>query len=124
MTVINSAELAKRRSHDAAFLATRLTTIADQGQRAAALVRQILDFSRQSTPSLQPVDLGGLVRQTVTLLERTLPETISIATEIGPGRLSVSADVNQLFQVITNLAVNARDAMPLGGELTSTSVWR
>jgi signal transduction histidine kinase len=118
MTIINSAELARRRAHDLEFVDRRLETIASQGERAAALVRQILDFSRQTSPQLQPIDLGQLVRETASLLERTLPETIRIATEIRPGvRHAVSGDPNQLSQVITNLAVNARDAMPLGGAL-------
>jgi signal transduction histidine kinase/HAMP domain-containing protein len=118
MTVINSAELAQRRRDDTAFVTARLEIIADQGQRAAALVRQILDFSRQSPPKLQPVDLGALVQQTVGLLERTLPETIRIVQDVPPAPLGISADPNQLSQVLTNLAVNARDAMAGGGELT------
>jgi signal transduction histidine kinase len=117
MTIVNSAELAQRRYSDQAFVNGRLDLIVDQGERAAALVRQILDFSRQSTPSLQPLDLAGLVQETIDLLQRTLPATIGIALDAGPGSFPVSADPNQLRQVLTNLAVNARDAMPLGGEL-------
>jgi CheY-like chemotaxis protein len=117
MTIINSAELAQRRRDNASFLESLLGMIADQGQRAAALVRQILDFSRQTTPKLQPVDLGALVKDTIRLLDRTLPETITIVSEIPSDLLGISADPNQLSQVLTNLAVNARDAMLLGGEL-------
>jgi signal transduction histidine kinase len=117
MTIVNSAELAIRRPADAPFVRERLEVVVAQGERAAMLVRQILDFSRQSPPSLERLDLATLLEQTVGLLERTLPESIRIAVERGEGPFVVSADPNQLTQVLTNLAVNARDVMPLGGEL-------
>jgi two-component system cell cycle sensor histidine kinase/response regulator CckA len=117
MTIVTSAELAMRRQADPPFVRERLEVVVAQGERAAMLVRQILDFSRQSPPSLETLDLGLLLEQTVGLLERTLPETIRILVDRGEGPFAVSADPNQLTQVLTNLAVNARDVMPLGGEL-------
>ena len=117
MTIVNSAELAQRKYADTGFGQGRLAIIVEQGERAAALVRQILDFSRQSEPALETVNLGGLLEQTVALLERTLPETIRIVLEPPDGDFLVTADPHQLSQVLTNLAVNARDAMALGGEL-------
>jgi two-component system, cell cycle sensor histidine kinase and response regulator CckA len=117
MTIVTSAELALRRPEDAAFGRGRLSIIVEQGERAAALVRQILDFSRQSDPAIEMVNLAALLEQTVALLERTLPETIRIVMEPVEGEFVVGADPNQLSQVLTNLAVNARDAMALGGEL-------
>jgi signal transduction histidine kinase len=86
MTIVNSAELAQRRYSDQTFVNGRLDLIVEQGERAAALVRQILDFSRQSTPSLQPLDLAGLVQETIELLQRTLPATIGIALDAAPAR--------------------------------------
>jgi signal transduction histidine kinase/HAMP domain-containing protein len=117
MTIVNSAELAQRKYDDTAFVHARLRIVVEQGERAAALVRQILDFSRQSEPALETVNLTALLAQTVALLERTLPETIAIVLEPSDGDFIVAADPNQLSQVMTNLAVNARDAMALGGEL-------
>jgi signal transduction histidine kinase/CheY-like chemotaxis protein/HAMP domain-containing protein len=117
MTIINSAELGIRRQADETFVRGRLEVIAEQGERAAALVRQILDFSRQSAPALETIDLAQLLQQTIGLLERTLPATIRITVTRTEGPFSVSADPNQLRQVLTNLAVNARDVMPLGGDL-------
>jgi signal transduction histidine kinase/HAMP domain-containing protein len=117
MTIVNSAELGLRKQSDAPFVRGRLGVIVEQGERAAALVRQILDFSRQSPPSLETVDLARLLEQTIGLLERTLPENIRISVETADGPFVVSADPNQLTQVLTNLAVNARDVMPLGGDL-------
>jgi signal transduction histidine kinase/CheY-like chemotaxis protein/HAMP domain-containing protein len=117
MTIISCAEMALRRPAELELHSRWLTTITDQGHHAAALVRQILDFSRQSTAHLRPVDLGALVLETAGLLERTLPETIRIVPEVVAGCFVINADPNQLGQVLTNLAVNARDAMPSGGEL-------
>src|SRR5439155_1749885 len=92
--------------------AGEVTTVGD-----LTLARQILDFSRQSSPALETVDLAALLEQTVALLRRTLPETIRIVVEPVEARFVVNVDPNQLSQVLTNLAVNARDAMALGGEL-------
>jgi signal transduction histidine kinase len=117
MVIVNSAELALRRQGEAPFVRDRLDVIVAQGERAAMLVRQILDFSRQSPPALERLNLAVLLQETAGLLERTLPETIRIGVETGTGPHIVSADPNQLSQVLTNLAVNARDVMPLGGEL-------
>jgi signal transduction histidine kinase/CheY-like chemotaxis protein len=117
MTIVTSAELAMRRQSDAPFVRDRLEVVVAQGERAAMLVRQILDFSRQSPPALETLDGASLLEQAVGLLQRTLPESIRIVVDVGPGPFVVSADPNQLTQVLTNLAVNARDVMPLGGEL-------
>ncbi len=94
-----------------------LQTILDEAGRASRLVRQILDFSRRSFFETQPVDLGTLVRKTSHLLKRTLPESIHLLLELGTGDCVVSADPTRMQQVLTNLAINARDAMPEGGEL-------
>ncbi len=91
--------------------------ILEQGTRAAQLVRQILDFSRKSIIHRQPLDLLPLLKENVKLLQRTIPENIVTRIESLPDRYLVSVDPTQLQQLLTNLAVNARDAMPTGGEL-------
>ncbi len=89
-----------------------------QSQRAAQLVRQLLDFSRRSLRAPQPLELIPFFKEAVRFLERTLPETIRVIFDYEPGeRYVVHADPTQLQQVLTNLALNARDAMPEGGEL-------
>ena len=80
-----------RRQADAPFVRGRLDVIVEQGERAAALVRQILDFSRQSPPSLETLDLAMLLQQTIGLLQRTLPETIAHRVEAGDGPVPRSA---------------------------------
>lgn len=95
-----------------------LATIRTQGERAATLVRQILDFSRQSLVQPHVVDLGAEIDKTIALLRRTLPETIQVTYEAETGSYFIWHDEGQLQQVLTNLAINARDAMsPAGGEL-------
>jgi len=89
-----------------------------EGHRGAQLIRQILDFSRKAPSAHEPVDLNPLTRELIRLLRRTIPENIEINVEIDDGEYYVLADASRIQQVITNLAVNARDAMPGGGRIT------
>jgi PAS domain S-box-containing protein len=86
--------------------------------RGAALTRQLLTFSRQQRPNARVLDVNAVIRGAEPLLRRLLREDIGLATRLQPGLGRVAADPGQLEQVLLNLAVNARDAMPRGGELT------
>jgi two-component system cell cycle sensor histidine kinase/response regulator CckA len=86
--------------------------------RAAALTRQLLMFSRREVVKPEVLDVGGLLRDLERLLNRTLSERIALRITVGPGLAPVLADRAQLEQVLVNLAVNARDAMPDGGTLS------
>jgi signal transduction histidine kinase/ActR/RegA family two-component response regulator len=96
-----------------------LDRIVELGQRAAHLVRQILDFSRTAISERNTFDLASFVKETTKFLQRTIPENIHFSLEISPDTRGylVDADPSQIRQVITNLALNSRDAMPQGGEL-------
>lgn len=94
-----------------------LTAVRDAGERAAALTSQLLAFSRKAIVAPRVVDLNEIVAQADKLLRRLLGEDISLVTVPCPAACRVEADPNQLDQVIMNLAVNARDAMPDGGQL-------
>jgi two-component system cell cycle sensor histidine kinase/response regulator CckA len=85
--------------------------------RAAALTRQLLMFSRREVVKPEVLDVGALLRDLERLLDRTLSERIALRITVGPGLVPVLADRAQLEQVLVNLAVNARDAMPDGGTL-------
>jgi PAS domain S-box-containing protein len=98
-------------------LAERFKTISGQANRATALIQQILDFSRHAVLERRPLSLIPFLKEVVKLLERTLPESIAIELSHGADEYMVEVDPTRLQQVIMNLAVNARDAMPHGGRL-------
>jgi len=85
---------------------------------AAALTRQLLAFSRQQVLEPKVVSLSAVVSGVEKMLRRVLGEDVDLGTVLDPDLGSVKADVGQLEQVLMNLAVNARDAMPTGGKLT------
>ena len=87
------------------------------GQRAAALISQLMAFSEQTPSKRRPLQLEPLVDGTVRMLRRTIPENIDIQLQASEPTPMVSADLSQMQQVIMNLATNARDAMPSGGSL-------
>lgn len=88
------------------------------GRRATDLTRQLLTFGRRDTAAPEVLDLNEVVKNTVSLLERTLGEHIEIQTYLHQGLAAVRADPGQLEQVLLNLAINSRDAMPRGGTLS------
>ena len=96
----------------------KLTIIQQQVQRAASLIRQILDFSRRSVMEQSSLDLLPFIKELDKMLGRVLPETIRLKLNYKPGAYWVNADPTRLQQVFMNLAINAKDAMPDGGQLT------
>ncbi len=99
-------------------LRSNLRNIVKAADRATALVRRLLAFSRQDGPSPQRLlDLNDEVVHTAEILERTIPKMIRIETRLAPDLRPILADPVQVEQVIMNLATNARDAMPDGGRI-------
>ena len=94
--------------------------ILGESRKAAQLVQQILDFSRRSMIETQVIDIVKFVDETCNLLRRTLPENIHLLIEARCEDCQVNVDPTRIQQMITNLALNARDAMPYGGELCIT----
>jgi PAS domain S-box-containing protein len=107
--------LLDRRPGDPGF--SELTEIAKAGARGAELTRQLLTFSRQVEAKKELVDLNEVIGQVRGLLERTVPKMISIEIESAARLPPILADRGQIEQILMNLAVNARDAMPDGGRL-------
>lgn len=94
-----------------------LTYIQNSTERAAALVRQILAFTRRSSQEFKSVSVSALVQETLQILQRTLPRTVRIAVYVDTTEDQVMGDSGRLQQALMNLCLNARDAMPNGGEL-------
>jgi signal transduction histidine kinase/PAS domain-containing protein len=90
----------------------------DGATRAAALTQRLLAFSRQAPLAPEPVDLNRMIGGLTELLTRTLGEQVLLDVVLAAGAWKVKVDPSQLENVIVNLAVNARDAMPDGGKLT------
>ena len=118
LTVINgySGMLVRRGKLPEAVLED-LTEIHKAGQRAAALTQQLLAFSRRQAIAPRPIDLNESVREMLDMLQRLMGEDVSIETTFDPWLSAALLDPDQIHQVIMNLAVNARDAMPHGGKL-------
>ena len=95
----------------------RLNVIQAQVSHAARLIQQILDFSRQAVLERHPLDLVPILTEQVELLTRTLPENVLVSLNYEPGQHVALVDLTRMQQMVMNLAVNARDAMPKGGSL-------
>src|SRR5205823_774881 len=111
------ADLARRRS-ESPEVTRNLDAVLDAAERAGELTHHLLAFSRRQVLQLRPLDLNEVVADAEKLLGRLIGEHIRTVTSLDPDLGAVTADASQLSQVLMNLAVNARDAMPDGGTLT------
>jgi len=94
-----------------------LTATEQAAQRATDLTRQLLGFSRQTMLRLEPTNLGGSIQEIVAILRRTIDPRIAVEVQPDADLWTVQADPGQINQVLMNLCINARDAMPEGGRL-------
>ncbi len=115
--IIGYSQVLKRKLDPGSALVEHAEEIEKAGQRAASLTRQLLAFSRQQILTPAVLNLNDLVADMTKMLPRLLGEDIAVNTSLCPDLGMVKADQGQIEQVIMNLAVNARDAMPEGGKL-------
>ena len=115
--IIGYAQVLKRNLGTESPLFEHAEEIEKAGQRAASLTRQLLAFSRQQILTLTVLDMNALVVDMEKMLPRLLGEDVLVTTTLAAELGTVKADRTQIEQILMNLAVNARDAMPEGGEI-------
>jgi PAS domain S-box-containing protein len=117
MVVLSSLELLRRRLGDDARAATLIDNAMRAAQRGASLTQRMLAFARRQDLNPEPVDIAETVRGLSDLLQRSVGPTVTIETRFPEALKPVRVDQNQFELVLLNLTVNARDAMPHGGEI-------
>ncbi len=115
--ILGQASLLKIQSHSDPAVYSAADLIERTAERAAELTQQLLGFARRGKYQVQPVNINKTIADVVRLLGRTIDKRISIIQLPAPGDPAVKGDPGQMQQVLMNLALNARDAMPNGGEL-------
>jgi CheY-like chemotaxis protein len=95
-----------------------LDMIRENSERGAHLIKQVLTFARGMSGERIPVQIKHIVKDLVRVLKETLPKSIDLKYDLKPDLWAISADPTQIHQVLTNICINARDAMPTGGTLT------
>jgi two-component system cell cycle sensor histidine kinase/response regulator CckA len=118
--ILLSIGLLQQDEHDAERLET-LATIEASAKRGAAMVGRLLSFARGADGRREDVPVPPLIRDLATIVRDTFPKNIAFEHHLSPELWTLQADATQLHQVLLNLCVNARDAMPAGGRLTVTA---
>ncbi|QDU68148.1 hybrid sensor histidine kinase/response regulator [Engelhardtia mirabilis] len=118
VAILGHADLLHELLADSPQALEHVTEIENAGARAAELVRQLLAFGRKQQLLPSVLDLNSLTRELLRLVERLIGEDVTLVFDLSTESIPVRADSGQLSQVLLNLAANARDAMPDGGQLT------
>lgn len=116
--IMGNASLLTDAPADAEKTAGRLRAITTATERGAQVVKQLLTFARKTEIHMQAIIVNDVIREISKLIEETFPKTIIVAMELESNLPATTADPNQLHQVLLNLSLNARDAMPSGGKIT------
>ncbi len=116
--ILGYAELCQQRRSEPAVIDKGLREVHRAADRARGLVRQILTFSRKTEVRFSSVDLNQVARELVMLLTETFPRTVVFQLDLQENLPPLLADASQVQQIVLNLCVNARDAMPAGGTIT------
>ena len=117
MVILGYSELLLAQMGEDSPYLEKINLIHSAGERASALVRQLLAFSRKQILEKRAVNINTVINDMLQILSKTLGEDVIIKTFPGADVSTIEADVSQIEQILMNLAVNARDAMPEGGEI-------
>ncbi len=115
--ILGNTQLAMRMTEEGGRLHSRLKEVLKSGNRATTLTRQLLAFSRRQHLERKNIDLNETIADTMKMLQRIIGEDVEVQINMTPNLPLIFADPSQVAQVVMNLAVNARDAMPEGGRL-------
>ncbi len=115
--IMGSAELLRESLNGNALQLESVNDILNSSERAASLTAQFLAFGRRQMLKSEVLDVNDVLTRTEKLLRRTLGEDVDVRLDLAPGPVLILADQSQMEQVIVNLSINARDAMPYGGTL-------
>ncbi len=122
MVVAGHCDLLERGADRGIVPRESVISIRDAAERAARLTRQLLSMSRRGAPDARVVDLNDIVRRSRDLLERLIGETVAFELNLADGPVFAAADPSHIEQILMNLVVNARDAMPTGGRIVINTV--
>lgn len=122
LAIFGYSDLLIDRYRDDSFLGRNLSGIKEAGQKAATLTKQLLAFARRQPMETKVMNLNSVVTGLEKMLQRLLGEDVALQTELHPELGPIKVDPGQVEQVIVNLAVNARYAMPFGGRLRIKTV--
>jgi two-component system, cell cycle sensor histidine kinase and response regulator CckA len=117
-TILGYSEMIQSRLDDGDPIRSEIEEIHKAGERAASLTQQLLAFSRKQVIKPKAIDLNATVKEARKMLERLIGENVQIVFDLAPNLGHIKADPHQIDQVLLNLAINGRDAMPRGGTLT------
>ncbi|MDR4306082.1 PAS domain S-box protein [Chelatococcus sambhunathii] len=117
MAILGSLDLLRKRLPSEARTDRLIDNASQAAQRGASLIQRMLAFARRQALTLTPVDVAALIEGMSELLDHSLGGAVKVRTEFPTALRPVLADPNQLELAVLNLAVNARDAMPIGGEV-------
>ncbi|MCF7886179.1 MAG: response regulator [Candidatus Marinimicrobia bacterium] len=119
LTVIQgNAQMADSKISRDSSISTYLHNVIDSSKKAASLTEQLLLFSRKQAMDFKPINLNSVIRGVLDMLQRLIGENIEIETNLVEDVGTIKADKNNIEQIIMNMAINAKDAMPEGGKLS------
>ncbi|MBI1805851.1 MAG: PAS domain S-box protein [Ignavibacteria bacterium] len=119
--ILGHASMVEKKQREPGRLMQSVEAINKATQRGTGLVKQLLTFARKSEVLLESVQLNEIVNEIVKLMAETFPKTITVSAQLEKNLPSIIGDANQIHQVLLNLCVNARDAMPRGGTMHLTT---